>query len=149
MSIDTKLYESLNNNSNLSVSQKELLYAYLIQIKRSIFDPYISDFNFDNILMLLQNLKVVEGSENEIIHYDKQNNTLVLGKSPKDQEFNTYRSLLNLICQRYDEEDKKYNSGLTITIDGKEYGNKLNDLLIDYLITINTGLFIKEDSDGE
>ena len=93
MSIDTKLYESLNNNSNLSVSQKELLYAYLIQIKRSIFDPYISDFNFDNILMLLQNLKVVEGSENEIIYYDKQSNTLVLGKSPKDQEFNTYRSL--------------------------------------------------------
>lgn len=149
MNIDNRLYESLNNNSNITNNQKELLYSYLLQVKKNIFDPYIPDFNFDNILNLLQNLKVVEGSDNEIIHYDKSNNTLILGKSPDNQEFNTYRSLINLICQRYDEEDKKYNSGLTITIDGKEYGTKLNDLLIDYLININTGLFIKEDSDGE
>lgn len=149
MNIDNRLYESLNNNSNITNNQKELLYSYLLQVKKNIFDPYIPDFNFDNILNLLQNLKVVEGSDNEIIHYDKSNNTLILGKLPDNQEFNTYRSLINLICQRYDEEDKKYNSGLTITIDGKEYGTKLNDLLIDYLININTGLFIKEDSDGE
>ena len=146
MNIDNNLFDNLNSNTNLNSNQKEMLYSFLIKIKKDIFDPYIEGYNFDNVLPLIKSLKVSEGSETDIIRYDKLSNTLVLGKSPKNQEFNTYKSLLNLICQSYDEEDNKYNSGLIVTIDGKEYGTKLNDLLTDYLITINTGLFNKEDS---
>ena len=149
MNIDNNLFNSINNNVNITKNQKEMLYKFLIVIKSEIFDPYISDFNFDNIGNILQNLKITEGSVDEIIHYDNKNNILILGKSPVNQEFNTYKSLLNLICQRYDEENKNYTRGLEIVIDGKTYGTKLTDLLIEHLITVNTGLFVKEDSDGE
>ena len=146
MNIDNNLFDSLSSNPNLTNNQKEMLYKFLIKIKNDIFDPYISDYNFDNVLPLIKSLRIIEGSENDIIKYDKSSNILVLGKSPNNQEFNTYKSLLNLVCQNYDFEDNKYNSGLIVTIDGKEYGTKLNDLLTDYLITINTGLSNKEDS---
>ena len=143
MSDYTNLVSSLNSNANISKNQKEMLFKYFIQIKNDILDSYLDNYSFDNVSHLIEQLKLVPGKDNDIIYYDKSSNSLVIGKSPNNQVFNTYKSLIKLICQSYNQNN--INSGLEVTIDGKKYGSILNDLLIDYIITINTGLISSDD----
>ena len=143
MDNDTRLYDALEQNNFIKDEQRVIINNYL-QVIKTIYDKYDVNYTFDGILGLIQNLKVVEGTANEGISYDKNNNILILGKSPENVEFNTIKSLLQLTSQSYDEETKKYNSGLVITNDGVEYGTKINDLFTDRLITIMTG-YSKED----
>ena len=147
MSNYTSLVDSLNKNPNMTKDQKEMLYKYFITIKEDIFDQYISDYDFSNSSFLIENVKLVSGGTDDIIHYDKDSNSLVIGKSPDNQAFNTYKSLIELVSQNYDESQNKVTSGLSVTIDGKKCGSKLNDLLTEYIITINTGMFSKNDMD--
>lgn len=145
MSIYDSLSTSLSNNTNISNVAKNRLYKQLIIIKESILDKYEINYNFDNISFLIENLKIVAGNKDDNIYYNKTSNSLILGKSPNDQIFYSHKALLSLMCQGYDEEQKEYNSGLNINIDGEEYGERLNQLILNELITINTGYSINDE----
>ncbi len=146
MNVDVKLFEYLNSNENLSENQKKILYDYLCIIK-SIYDKYIGNYVFDNVSELIRTLKIQEIDETSEISYDKNSNTLMLGKLALNHEYNTYKSLFELTSQSYDEENHSYNSGIIIKSEnGTEYGKRLNDLIISKLIAYNTGYTLSDES---
>lgn len=145
-SVDVNLFSYINDNNNLSEEQKKNLYDMLNVIK-SIYDRYIGDYTFDNVSEIIKTLKIVEADENHEISYDKNNNELILGKSDKNQEYNTYKSLFELTSQRYDRKTNSYVSGIIVkSSNGDEYGKNLNELLISKIITYNTSYSNKEES---
>ncbi|MBQ9023870.1 MAG: hypothetical protein IJ105_01460 [Bacilli bacterium] len=135
MSNDTKLYDAIENNSSI---KDKSWFNEKLQFAKEIYKVYDVDYNFDNILDVIKNIKIENGSNNDIIHYDLNSNTLVLGKSIESIEYNLCKSFLQITSQK----------GLSRkTSDGKEHWNVLNDIIIDRLILNTTGLKIEQESD--
>ena len=135
MSNDTKLYDAIENNSSI---KDKSWFNEKLQFAKEIYKVYDVDYNFDNILDVIKNIKIENGSNNDIIHYDLNSNTLVLGKSIESIEYNLCKSFLQITSQK----------GLSRkTSDGKEHWNVLNDIIIDRLILNTTGLKIEQESE--
>ena len=142
--MDNKLYDSINSNSNLNDSQKIKINNYLQTIKY-FYSLYGVEYDFENISNILNTLRIVDGTETEEISYNRENNIIILGKSPSNVEFNSIKCLLELCSQRYDLDEQKLNNGLIIEKDNKEYGKQLNESLIKFLTTLITGLSTEAD----
>lgn len=128
MSNDTKLYDAIESNSNI---QDKSWFNEKLQFVKAIYKAYGVDYSFDNIVDIIKNIKLVDGIKDDIIHYELNSNTLVLGKSLENMEYNLCKSFLQITSQK----------GLSRkTIDGKEHWNVLNDIIIDRLILNITGL---------
>lgn len=144
--MDDKLLEILNNNSNLDDSQKIKINNYLQAVKL-FYGKYGVEYNFENISDILRTLKIVEGTDKEEISYNNEQNVIILGKSPKNVEFNSVKCLLEFCSQKYDKETGKYNSGILIKKDDKEYGKEVNKCLTNFLTTMATDLCREEDEE--
>ena len=128
MSTNTKLYDAIEYNNK--IENKAWFNANLEAIK-AIYDFYDVEYNFDNILDIIKNINVINGHDNDIVSYDYKTNTLVLGNSQKNREYNLFKSFLQITSQkgivRYSE-------------DGHEYWQNLNNIIIDRLILDTTGI---------
>ena len=145
MSIDSRIYDAIENNSSIT---NKAWFNEKLQFAKSIYSVYDVDYNYDNILDIVKNIKIIEEDAQQNIHYDRKLNTLVIDKNSKNIEFELCKSFLEITSQSYDEKSNTYNSGITFTDeDGNELGKKINDILIDELITINTGLSLDDDQE--
>jgi len=138
MSINNDLYNAIESNESIKDKPD---FAEKLLFAKAIYDTYDVNYSFDNIINIIKNIKIEKADENHTISYDSKTNTLTLGDSPIDKDYNYYKSFLQITSQSYNEDTKSYNNGIIYKdIDNKEYGTKINDLLISELITINTGL---------
>ena len=131
--IETRFNQSLALNDNLTDGQKVILYTYLLNIKR-VYNICKIDHSFENFFKVLEGIKIVE-SDSEEIFYDQDNNSLVLGKSCKNPEFESYRCLLQATSSSYNSSTGEYTSGLVVKMsDGHKYGKGINDIVINKMI---------------
>ena len=75
MSIDEKLYASIENNTNIV---DKLWFNNNLQFAKAIYNTFDVEYNFENIIDVVQKIKI-ERPENEIVNYDMGSNTLFLG----------------------------------------------------------------------
>ena len=125
---EKQLYDAIEYNNEI---ENKAGFNTDLQIIKNIYALYDVEYNFNNIIDVIKNMKVVVGSEEDIVSYDYKTNTLVLGKSQKNREYNIYKSFIQITSQK----------GIIRTSeDGQEYWNSLNNIIIDRLILDTTGI---------
>ena len=140
MNINSRLYDTIESNPNI---KDKTWFNQNLKFAESIYKVYDVDYNYDNLLEIIKKIKIVETNEDEDIHYEKDTNTLVLGKMEENKEFKLCKSFLEITSQGFDKKNNSYTSGIIYKDEeGNELGKRINEILINELIVINTGLSI-------
>ena len=106
MSIDSRIYDAIENNSSIT---NKAWFNEKLQFAKSIYSVYDVDYNYDNILDIVKNIKIIEEDAQQNIHYDRKLNTLVIDKNSKNIEFELCKSFLEITSQSYDEKTNTNN----------------------------------------
>ena len=124
----SKLSDAIRLNEKI---KDKVWFNDILNYIKDIYAFYEVDYNFDNIVNIIQNMNIVDGKENDITSYDYKNNTLILGESDQNKEYNRLKSFIQITSQK----------GLIIQNEnGEEELNELNELIIDRIITNTTGI---------
>lgn len=145
MSIEEKLLTTIECNTNIT---DKIWFKNNLQFVHTVYNMYDVDYNFENIIDIVKNLKIMY-QDNSDIHYDRINNCIILGNTSDNLKFDLCKAFLELTSQSYDEINKRYNNGLIIYNEDGTLNNEsveFNDNLISKLITYTTGIS-KENND--
>ena len=125
----SKLSDAIGLNEKI---KDKVWFNDILNYIKDIYAFYEVDYNFDNIVNIIQSMNIVDGEENDITSYDYKHNTLILGESDQNKEYNRLKSFIQITSQK----------GLIIQNEnGEEKLNELNELIIDRIITNTIGIF--------
>lgn len=145
MSIEEKLLTTIECNPNIT---DKIWFKNNLQFVHTVYNMYDVDYNFENIIDIVKNLKIMYQDDKSTC-YDKINNCIIIGTVSENSKFDLCKVFLELTSQSYDEINKRYNNGLIIyNEDGtlNDESVEFNDNLISKLITYTTGIS-KENND--
>lgn len=134
-STEEKLYEAISSNNNI-VDKK--WFSNNLQYAKYIYSFYDVDYDFTNILDIVRTIKIEEAQKGEVVHYDRESNTLISKRELSNEDLlYLIKSFLQITSQK----------GLVrIDSDGKEQWKNLNDIIIDKLILDIVHISNKEDN---
>lgn len=136
----------LAKNNNLTDEQVTMLGTGLSSIYYFVSEKYGIDVEYDNIINIMSSIKfekIEDESIPDFVTYNKIDNKIVKKCSPGNTNliYEYYRCLFEIISQRYNDELKRYESGLIYEdSQGNKYGERLNNILIARLTTLITDL---------
>ena len=138
--------------NNISDIDKNLLAQTISKIDL-FFAKFGVSIDYDNSRELFESLKVedIQGKQDYVVSYDEVNNTIKQNFenpnfSAKRYEAELIESLLNVLSQKYNFEEGRYDKGLlSRDTNLKFHGFALNDMLASYIGTLITG-YNKETS---
>lgn len=132
--------------NNISDIDKDLLAQTISKIDL-FFAKFGVNIDYDNSRELFENLKIedVQGKQNYVVSYDETSNTIKQNFenpdfSPKRYEAELIESLLNVLSQKLNFEEDRYDKGLlSRDTNFRFHGFALNDMLAAYIGTLITG----------
>lgn len=136
------LNNAIIENENLTDDYKTMLSTCLTSLFYFIYNNYGLEVNFDNFLEKIKTIKIEKLNDENIddyISYDSEQNKIEMkcSKGNNNVLFDYYKVLLQIVSQRYDEDTKRYESGLIHkSSDGKEYGTGINNMIISRIATL-------------
>lgn len=136
------LNNAIIENENLTDNYKTMLSTCLTSLFYFIYNNYGLEVNFDNFLEKIKTIKIEKITDENIddhISYGSEQNKIEMkcSKGNNNILFDYYAVLLQIVSQRYDENTKRYESGLIHkSNDGKEYGTGINDMIISRIATL-------------
>ena len=148
MSIEERLYAAIENNNNIT---DKIWFNNNLQFAKEIYNTYDVEYDFSNVFDIIKNIKIEKTNQDSRTYYDSLRNSIIIGKFLDDIHFDLCKVFLEITSQNYDEENKRYNSGLIIyNQDGtlNEESVEFNNHLISKIVTYATGI-TKEDNNTE
>lgn len=146
MEFNFSINSVLTKNHNLTDEEVTMLGTGLSSIYYFISEKYGIDINYDNIVNIMSSIKFEKIRDENIpdfVTYNRIDNKIVKKCSPGNSSliYEYYRCLFEIISQRYNDELKRYESGLIYEDSvGNKYGERLNNILISRLTTLITDL---------